>query len=81
LSQFQNAYREWVEAGSSGDMAGRDDRWSKSIATGSERFVEQVKKELGFRTQHRQVLVAAGLYRLREPVPPYGDHFDREMKL
>ena len=35
--------------------------------------------ELGFRAQHRDVfLVADGLYNLREPAPPYGDHFDRE---
>jgi hypothetical protein len=37
------AHRERVEAGSSGDIARRDDRWSESIAVGSERFVEQVK--------------------------------------
>ena len=75
---FKNAHREWVEAGSSGDIARRDDRWSESIAVGSEGFVEQVKIELGFKAQHRQVAVADGLYTLREPVPPYGDHFDRE---
>jgi putative transposase len=74
LPQFQKAHGEWVEPGLSGDMAGRDDRWSKSIAVGSEGFVEQAKNELGFKAQHRQ----EGLYTLREPVPPYGDHFDRE---
>jgi hypothetical protein len=35
--------------------AGRDDRWSETIAVGSEGFVEQVKIELGFRAQRRQV--------------------------
>jgi putative transposase len=78
LSKFQKADRESVEAGLSGDMARRDDRWSGSMAAGSEGFVEQVKKEFGFRAQHSQVLVADGLYTLREPVPPYGDHFDGE---
>jgi hypothetical protein len=39
---------EWVEAGSRGHMARRDDRWSESIAVGSEGFVEQVKNEFGF---------------------------------
>jgi putative transposase len=76
LSQFQSAYRECVEAASSGDMTGRGDRWSESIAVGSEGFVEQVKNCL--RAQHRQVLGAEGLYTLREPVPPYGGHFDME---
>jgi hypothetical protein len=63
-----------VEAGSSGDIAGQDDRWSESIAVGSEGVFEQVKIELGFKAQHR----AEGLYSLREPVPPYAGHFDRE---
>jgi len=48
------------------------------IAVGSEGFVEQVKIELGFRAQHREILVADGLYTLRELLAPYGDHFDRE---
>jgi hypothetical protein len=78
LSQFKNAHREWVEAGSSGDIAQRDDRWSESTAVGSEGFVEQVKNELGFRVQHRQLSVADAFYTLREAVPPYGDHFHRE---
>ena len=78
IREFQKAHREWVEAGLSGDIAGRDDCWSESLAVGSEGFVEQVKMELGFRAQHRQVAVADGLYTLREPVPPYGDDFDRE---
>ena len=59
-------------------IARRDDRWSESIAVGSEGFVEQVKSESGFRAQHREVLVADGLYALREPTSPYGDHFGRE---
>jgi hypothetical protein len=33
---------------------------------------------MGFRAQHRQLAVAEGLYTLREPVPPYGGHFDME---
>jgi len=78
IREFQKAHREWVEAGLSGDIAGRDDRWSESLEVGSEGFVEQVKMELGFRAQHRQFAMADGLYTLREPVPPYGDHFDME---
>jgi putative transposase len=34
-------------------LARRDDRWSESIAVGSEGFVEKVKNESGFRAQHR----------------------------
>ena len=59
----------------------RDDRWSESIAVGGERFVEQVKIEVGFRAEHRQVSVTFGDARLvlsREAVWPYADHFDSE---
>jgi hypothetical protein len=63
-------------AGSSGDIARRDDHWSESIAVGREGFVGEVKNELGLRAQNRQ----DGLYTLREPVPLYGDHFDRKMR-
>jgi hypothetical protein len=75
---FQKAHREWVEAGSSGNIARRDDPWSESIVVGSEGFAEQVKNELGFRAQHRSVSVADGLYTLRRAGLPYGDHFCRE---
>lgn len=78
ITEFQKAHCEWVETALSGDTVARDDRWSKSIAVGSESFVEQVKVELGFRAQHRQVAVADGLYTLRETGQPYGDHFERE---
>jgi len=78
LLTYSGAQLQWVDAGLSENIAGRDDRWSESIVVGSEGFVEQVKIELGLRAQHRRVLVADGLYTLREPVPPYGDHFDRE---
>jgi hypothetical protein len=44
---ISKTYREWVEAGLSGDMTRREDRWSESIEVGSEKFVEQVKNELG----------------------------------
>jgi hypothetical protein len=57
--------------------ADQEDRWSESIAVGSEGFVGQVKNELGFQSTQRPVSVADGLYSLREPVPPYSDHFDR----
>jgi putative transposase len=61
IREFQKAHREWIEAELSGDIAGRDDRWSESLPVGSEGFVEQVKMELGFRAaQHRQVAMADG---------------------
>ena len=56
----------------------QDDRWSESMATGSESLVEKVKVKLGLKAQHRQVAAANGVYTLREPAAPYGSHFDGE---
>jgi putative transposase len=78
VREFQRAHREWVGAALSGERFARDDRWSESIAVGGEGFVEQMKVALGFKGQHRQVAMADGIYTLREPVQPYGHHFDRE---
>jgi hypothetical protein len=57
--------REWVEIESSADIARRDNRWFEPIAVGSEGFIEQVKNELDFRAQHRQLAVVDGLYSSR----------------
>ena len=44
----------------------RDDRWSESIAVGSLAFIDQVKNELGFKADHRDVIESDGSYVLRE---------------
>ena len=59
LEDFQLAHRGWVEQALSEGRV-RDDRWSKSIAVGSLRFVESVKRELRTRAIHRTVENAGG---------------------
>jgi hypothetical protein len=44
----------------------RDDRWSESIAVGSQLFVENVKNQLGAKAIHRGVVEADSSYVLRE---------------
>ena len=48
------------------------------MAVGGEDFVEQVKVSLGYKGHHRPVTAADGVHTLREPVQPYGHHFDSE---
>ena len=43
---------------------------------GSERFVEQVKTELGSAVGRRQIAAENKTYTLREPSPPYNHLFD-----
>jgi len=54
----------------------RDDRWSESVAVGSEQFVEQVKAELGSTVGRRQIGAENRTYSRREPSPPYNPLFE-----
>ena len=75
IADFQRAHREWVEAAHGTTAAGRDDRWSESLAVGSKRFVDQVKDELGIHAKHRQVGADDETYTLRESARPYRGNF------
>ena len=73
--QLQASHRGWVDE-SVGDGAGRcDRRWTRSIAVGSEEFVERTKVELGIRAKGRKVLEGGEAYQLREPQVSYPDIF------
>jgi len=56
----------------------RDDRWTESIAVGSLAFIDQVKNELGFKADHRDVIESDGTHSLREPAEAYGLSFAAE---
>ena len=79
VAEFQQAHREWVETALGQEAASRDDRWSQSVAVGSERFVDQVKAELGIKARHRQIAGQDRTFALRESSQPYGGHFGREI--
>ena len=53
----------------------REDRWSDSVAVGSEAYVEKVKRELDSRARNRDISEAGGTLALREPRLPYRPHF------
>ena len=78
IADFQKAHREWVEAAQGTTAAGREDRWSESVAVGSKRFVDQVKDELGIQAKHRQVTADDEAYTLRESAQPYMGYFGKE---
>jgi len=46
LQTFQSAHKRWVQASLQGNDTQRQSYWTKSIATGSESFVEDVKNTL-----------------------------------
>ncbi len=61
--QFQASHRGWVDE-SRGDGGGRCDRkWTRSIAVGSEQFVERTKVELDIRAKGRKAVEDGKAYR------------------
>jgi putative transposase len=78
VRDFQTAHRRWVEQGLENGLAIRDDRWSEAVAVGGLAFVETMKKELGVKAKHRNVIETNGSYALREATEAYGRKFATE---
>jgi len=55
-ADFSSTYRKWIEASLMKKQSTRDTRWTQSIATGSQAFVERVKQQLGITARGRQVI-------------------------
>ena len=76
IEDFQTAHRQWVQIALVSDPVARDERWSESIAVGSERFVEDVKTALGVTVRHRKISAQDETYTLREPRRSYSTLFE-----
>ena len=68
-------HKGWVEERLGDGNNIRNEKWTKSIAVGSKRFVEDVKSALGALAKGRKPMEGGEGYQLREPSAPYGDHF------
>ena len=69
--EFRFAHRDWIEESLTDGCNRRDEKWSASVAVGSERFIEKIKRELGIRGKGRKVIEAGSAYQLREPEVSY----------
>jgi hypothetical protein len=63
--------REWTEHALATSQYGVDEKWSSSIAVGSQEFVAQFQSDLGMAGSRREVDKGEHCYRLREPGAPY----------
>ena len=75
VGQFQKAHRDWVDDALRAGIAGRDERWSESLAVGSQAYLDQIKTELGRRASHRRIAESNGIHALREPAASYSARF------
>jgi hypothetical protein len=71
MHDLAEAYRGWVKASLEGGNHIRDEKWTESIAVGSETFVAVTKEKLGFKVKEREVIGGDGSYELKEPSAPY----------
>jgi putative transposase len=78
MKELRKSYTEWVEESLRVRKEGQQPKWTKSIAVGSEMFVEKIKAELGSKAIGRQVTTKGGIYELREPDVSYNANSDVE---
>ncbi len=71
MYELAAAYCGWIEESLKKGSHYRDERWTESIAVGSEAFVMATKEKLGFRAKGREVIGGDGSYELKESPAPY----------
>ena len=78
MEELRESYSGWVDESLRVGEEGRQAKWTKSIAVGSEAFVKMVKTELGSRAIGRDVIAEDGVCELREADVSYNANFDWE---
>jgi putative transposase len=81
IAAFQRAHRQWVAAALALDPGRRDERWSESIAVGSEAFIARVRRALGSKASARHVTLSGWGCELREDRAAYRRDSGREKDL
>jgi putative transposase len=77
--ELKRVHAEWVEESLKAEFVQRDKHWSKSLAVGSEDFVNRIQSALGIRARHREVVQQGDGHMLREAQASYGRHFEVKM--
>ncbi len=73
---FRESHKEWVNESLAKGNNVCDSQWTRSIAVGSEQFVERIKAGLGTKALGRQIGKVLGGYELRERETSYIADFD-----
>ena len=76
LTNFQKQHRDWIEQELMLNLSRRDERWSKSIAVGSESFIDQVKTSLGIKAKDKEIIEYEDSYLIKERHSTYNALFN-----
>jgi hypothetical protein len=71
MNDLAAAYRGWIEESLKEGRHFRDEKWTASVAVGSEAFVTATKERLGIKVKGREVIGGNGSYELRESAASY----------
>jgi putative transposase len=69
--RLRESHQQWVNGYLDKSEKIREEEWSRSIAVGSQPFVESVRKMLGIRAKGRDVIEGSKGYQLREEASGY----------
>ena len=69
-------HKKWVETLLADGDNTRDDKWSRSIAVGSQDFTENIKSMMGVSAIGRKIVAGDESYQIRELNISYGNHFE-----
>jgi putative transposase len=72
---LRKAHREWIEESMRGEVPAREEKWSQSIAVGSEEFAQRTQTALGARGRKRNIAERDDACVLREIEENYGPVF------
>ncbi|MFO8154287.1 transposase [Thioalkalivibrio sp.] len=78
VEQLQDCHRRWVDDTLASAAIARDDRWTRSLAVGSEPFVQRVQQEMGLDARFRAIKSDGVAACLREPAVAYEATFGPE---
>ena len=73
---FKRYHSTWVDSYLEDGRNIHDDKWTKSIAVGSNGFVDKIKSLMGARAIGRKTIEAGDSYQLKEPAASYMTHFE-----
>ena len=74
--EARSTHKQWVESCLTNGGNRQDDKWSRSIAVGSEGFIANIKTLMGTLALGRKSIESGDSHQLRESQVPYGDHFE-----
>lgn len=73
--EFKELHKNWIQESLKKEGLIREEKWTKSLAVGSQFFIESIKGELGIRGKYRQVVKNKENWELKEEINAYRDFF------